>query len=332
MQVKDVKVIINLVKPIGSVGFGCPLILEENATTGIEYAEYSELAELLTAGYTVTSDVYKTAQLMFSQKHAPKTIAICSTVDDAETWLAVQENISKDWRQLVVLNASVDATTDVAGIMAAIEEQEDYPKLYFANVDYDDETTYTVKDIDRTLLCYYTPTEDIPSPVAAIAGEVGGLEIGSYTINNLIIMGVPPLELSQTEVNAIHKKGGVTLVLSAGDCVVSEGKAAGGSFIDNTDNNDWIKQQLEYKTQKVLNNNLKIPYTNAGIALIESAAMEVMTEALNRNIVESFTVQYLKREEVSELDRSERRYIGGNVTYSMAGAIHTVEINCECHL
>lgn len=332
MRIKDVKVTINLVKPIGHVGFGCPLILEENATEAIAYAEYTDLVSVGEAGYEVTSKVYKTAQLMFMQAHAPEKIAICSASEGATTWLAKQENISKDWRQLVVLSGGGDAATDVAGIMAAIEAEATYPKLYFANVDFDDATEYTVEGIDRTLLCYYTPTEDIPSPVAAIAGEVGGLSIGSYTINNLVLSGVTPLDLSETEVDAIHKKGGVTIVLSAGDCVVTEGKAAGGSYIDDTDNNDWIKYQLEYKTQKLLNNSLKIPYTNAGIAMLESVAMEVMTDAKNKNIVDNFTVTYLKREEVAAEDRTARRYIGGKVVYEMAGAIHTVEINCECHL
>lgn len=332
MRVKDVRVTINMVKPIGHIGFGCPLILEEHATTEKAYAEYSSLEAVVTAGYTETSNVYKAAQLMFAQNHAPESIAICSITGAAEAWVAVQENVCKDWRQLVVLNANGESPTNVSGIMAAVEAETTYPKLYFANVDIDESTITDVEDIERTLICYYTPTENVPSPVAAIAGEVGGLNIGSYTINNLVVNGVPPLDLSETEVQAIHAKGGVTIVMSADDCVVTEGKAAGGSYIDNTDNNDWIKQQLEYKTQKVLNNNLKIPYTNAGIAMLESAAVEVMTDAVNKTIIDNFTVHYLKREEVDEEDRQARRYIGGNITYSMAGAIHNVEIACECNL
>lgn len=332
-MVKDVKVVIDLVKPIGSIGFGCPLILEENATPEKAYAEYSSMDDIVTAGYVTNSSVYKTAQLMFMQAHAPRKIAICSTTGKAQAWLAIQENVSKDWRQLVVVNGkNTETPTEVPEIMKAIEAQQKYPKIYFANLPFDDETMIVKNDIERTLLCYYTPTEDVPCPVAAIAGEVGGLAIGSYTINNLVVKGIKPLELSESEVDAIHKKGGVTMILSAGDCVVSEGKAAGGGFIDNTDNNDYIKQQLEYKTQKVFNNNLKIPYTNVGIALLEAAAIEVMTDAMNKTIIESFTVNYMLREDVSDSDRAERRYIGGNIQYSMAGAIHNIEIKCECKL
>lgn len=325
----DVKIVISMAKPVGLVGFGCPLILEENATTAKGYAKYSSLDALVKAGYAATSDVYKTMQLMLMQEHAPKEIAVCSTTDTAEAWVAVEANVSKDWRQLVVVNGSASETTNIAGIMAAIEAQTTYPKMYFANLDDDDDTALTVTGIERTVLCYYTPTDDIPVPVAALVGELGGLTVGSYTINNMTVKGIPGRELSKQDIDSLHEKGGITFVLSAGDVVLSEGFSAGGVFVDQTDGNDYIKQQLEYKTQKVLNNNLKVPYTNAGIAMLEAAAIDVMTDAVNKTIIESFAVNYALREDTTEADRAARRYIGGSINYVMAGAIHEVEINCE---
>ena len=324
----DVKIVISMAKPIGLIGFGCPLILEENATKAIEYAKYSSLDTLTKAGYAADGKVYKAMQLMLMQDHAPKEIAVCSTTDAAEAWVAVEKNVSKDWRQLVVVNGGT-GETNVAGIMTAIEAQKTYPKIYFAGLNYDAETALTVTGIERTVLCYYTPTEDIPVPVAALAGEVGGLTVGSYTINNLVVTGVPGLEISQQEIEAIHDKGGITYVLAAGDVVLSEGHSAGGVFVDQTDGNDYIKQQLEYKTQKVFNNNLKVPYTNKGIAMLEAAALDVMTDAKNKTIVEEFVVRYALREETPEADRAARKYFGGNITYKMAGAIHEIEIYCE---
>lgn len=328
----DVKIIITMIKPVGNIGFGCPLILEENVTTAKDYAKYSSLDALVKAGYTATSAVYKTMQLMLMQTHAPNEIAVCSSTTPAETWVAVEANVSKDWRQLVVVNGSTEKETNVAGIMTAIEAQTLYPKMYFANLDYDDDTELTVDGIERTILCYYTPTEDIPVPVAALVGEIGGLTVGSYTINNMVVKGVPGLEINKQAIDALHEKGGITFVTSAGDVVLSEGISAGGVFVDQTDGNDYIKQQLEYKTQKVFNNNLKVPYTNAGIAMLESAAIDVMTDAQNKTIVDSYTVAYALREETKEEDRAARKYFGGNISYTMAGAIHEIEINCEASI
>lgn len=327
----DVKIIIDITKPIGSVGFGFPLVLVENATQEKAYTVVANLEALVEAGYANTTDVYKAIQLMFSQEHAPKKVAVCSTTQTAETWLAAETNVSKDWRQLIVVNEG-ETATDVAKVMQVIEGQKTYPKMYFANFDFDDATELTLTGIERTVLFYYTPTEDVPVPVAALVGEVAGLEVGSYTLNNLVLKGIVPLELSEEDIEELHEKGGITCVLSAGDAVVSEGITAGGSYVDDVDGNDWIKQQLEYKTQKVFNNNLKVPYTNAGIAMLESAAVEVMTEAQNRTIVESFNVNYLLREDTTEADRTARKYIGGSITYSMAGAIHKIDIYCKCTL
>ena len=324
----DVKVIINIIKPVGAIGFGCPLILEENAAADIAYTEVTNLDTLVKMGYTVDDKVYKALYLMFRQDHAPKKVAVCATTGTAVEWLSEENNMSKGWRQLVIVSAT-EVATNIAKVMTIIEGQTLYPKFYYANVAYDDTTKYSVKDVERTLLCYYTPTEDVPCPVAALAGEVGGAEIGSYTINNMVVRGIEGLELSESEIEAIHAKGGITYVVSAGDVVASEGISAGGTFVDNVDNNDYIKQQLEYKTQKVFNNNMKVPYTNTGIAMLEAAAIEVMTDAVNKNIVESFTVSYALREDTTEADRYARKYFGGNISYVMAGAIHHIEIRCD---
>ena len=323
----DVKIIINMTKPVGNVGFGCPLILEENATKEIAYKEVASLEALVTAGYTVDSKVYKVAQLMFMQEHAPEKIAVCSANTTAKVWLTAESNVSKGWRQLVIVNSG-ETETAVADVMATIEAQKTYPKMYYANLALDDDTALTVENIERTVLCYYTPTANVPCPVAALVGEVAGLVVGSYTLNNMTVKGIEGLELSEEEIEEIHAKGGITYVVSAGDVVASEGITAGGLFVDNIDGDDYIKQQLEYKTQKVFNNNLKVPYTNVGIGMLESAADEVMKDAQNKGIVDSYEVAYALREDTAEADRAARKYFGGNITYVKAGAIHKIEINC----
>lgn len=320
----DVKIKISMAKPIGNIGFGYPLILEVSAEKEIAYTEVTSLEEVITAGYANTTDTYKAAQLMFMQEHAPEKIAVCSTTKTGAEWLAVESNVSKEWRQLVVLG--VDEIEAKQAIASAIEAQTTYPKMFYS----DHVATSTLHDnYNRTVLFAFPLTEGVPSPVAALVGEVAGCEVGSYTLNNMKVKGVTGQELSATELEALHEKNYITYVLSAGDTVVSEGFAASGEFVDNTDNNDWIKAQLEYKIQKVLNNNLKVPYTNAGIAMLESAATSVMADAVSRTMIDNYTVNFALRENTTAEDRAARRYIGGNIKYEMAGAIHTVEVTCE---
>lgn len=327
----DVKVHIDLAKPIGTVGFGVPLLLLERAAEAVPYTELTNLEDLVTAGFVANSRVYKAAQLLFAQTHAPKTIAVCAVTTPAEEAISSTTLSEKGWRQLIVINDGETAAADVSAISTAVEALDG--KMYFAGLDTDDTTTITTSGLRRTVLFYCDATEAVPVPEAALVGETAGRAAGSFTYKNLILSGVPARELTDTEIDAIHKKGGITFVAKAGDNVTSEGKVAGGEFIDIIDSEDYIIQQLTYKTQKVLNNTAKVPYDNNGIALLETVAVDVLQTAYNNGMIVTnedgtpgYKVSYALRENTSETDRANRLYIGGSFSFALTGAIHQVEI------
>ena len=329
----DVKVKIDLTKPIGKAGFGIPLILEESATQAVTYKECRNLAEVVTAGFATTTKVYKAANTIFMQDNAPAKIAVCATTDVATTWLSDVANVGRDWRQLIVVTNSSTATV-ISDIMSKVETLAN--KMYFADLGTDSTTSLTVTGINRTVLFYCDATADYPSPVAALVGATAGLSAGSFTYKNMILKGISPQALTDTEIDAIHGKGGITFVTKAGDNVTSEGKTAGGEYIDIIDSKDYITSNLEYQTQKTLNAMKKIPYDNNGIAILESVAINVLRDAYNNGIIATaadgtpaYTVSYAKREDTDASDRAARKYIGGNIAFQLAGAVHTVDINCE---
>lgn len=330
----DVKVNIDLAKPIGKVGFGVPLILQEYADSAIAFTEVSNISEVAAAGFDETSKVFKAARLMFSQKNAPKKIAVCAVTDSAEKAMADVSITGKSWRQLIVVNENAESATSVTSISAAVETLEG--KMFYAGLETDDATTMTVSGIRRTVLFYCDATEDVPVPVAALVGETAGLAAGSFTYKNMPLTGIAAQDLTDAEIEAIHKKGGITFVQKAGDNVTSEGKVAGGEYIDIIDSEDYIVQQMAYRTQKVLNNNVKVPYDNNGIGLLESVAKSVLQEAYNNGMIATnedgspaYTVDYALREDTKETDRANREYLGGNFSFKLAGAIHQVEITGE---
>ncbi len=329
----DVKVKIDLTKPIGGVGLGIPLILEENATVAVAYTECKSLAEVITAGFDDTTKVYKAANAMLMQDNPPEKIAVCATTEPTATWLNDAANVSKDWRQLVVVTNSETATA-YGAVMNKIETTDS--KMFFANLETDDSTSLTVAGINRTVLFYCNATEEQPSPVSALVGATAGLDVGSFTYKNLILKGILPQDLSDLQIEEIHAKGGITFVTKAGDNVTSEGKTAGGEYIDIIDSKDYIISNLEYQTQKTLNNTDKIPYDNNGIAMLESVAVNVMRDAYNKGIIATnddgsaaYTVSYAKRADTEASDRAIRKYVGGQFAFLLAGAIHEVEIKGE---
>lgn len=326
----DVKVKIDLTKPIGKVGFGFPLILKENADDALAYTEVSNLAEIAEAGFETTDVVYKAAQLLFAQANAPKQIAVCAVTGAAETALADVALTGKEWRHLLVVNDG-ETPTNVTAVITAVEALEG--KLYFAGLETDDSTQITTSGLRRTVLFYCDATEEVPFPVAALVGEVAGRAAGSFTYKNLILSGIAAQELTDTQIEAIHKKGGITFVCKAGDNVTSEGQVAGGEYIDVMDSEDYIIQQLTYQTQKLLNTAAKVPYDNNGIGMLESVAVNVLQGAFNNGMIAinadgspAYSVSYAMSEDVSDKDRANRRYLGGSFAFTLAGAIHEAEI------
>ena len=321
----DVKVKISMVTPIGKAGFGIPLILEENATTAKSYTECSNLKDVTTAGFAETTKVYKAANAIFMQDNAPEKIAVCAASGTAETWLSD-----------VVVTESETATS-VSGIMAKVEGLDN--KLYFADLNSDDSTSLTVSGINRTVLFYVTATDDYPSPAAALVGATAGHTVGSITYKNIIIKGIAPQALTDTEINAIHTKGGITFVTKAGDNVTTEGKVAGGEYIDIIDSKDYIISNLEYRTQKLLNTSGKIPYDNNGIASLQSICENVLKDAYNNGIIATtdegtpaYSVNYALRENSSASDIAARKYIGGAFTFTLSGSVHSVDIVGEIEI
>lgn len=326
----DVNVKIDLTKPLGKVGFGVPLILLENAEAAVEYVEVTGIAGVVDAGFNTSSIVYKTAVLLFAQPNAPKQIAVCAVTGAATDALADAALIGKGWRHLIVVDADGAAAASSA-LINAVEALDG--KMLFVGVDTDDTSVTAISGMRRTVVFYCDATEAAPVPVAALVGEIAGRAVGSYTCKNLVLSGILPQNLTDAQVEAIHKKGGITFVQKAGDNVTSEGKVAGGEYIDIIDNEDYIVQQLTYRTQKLLNNAAKIPYDNNGIGMLESVAVDVLQTCFNNGMIAvksdgtpDYFVSYALREDVPASDRANRHYPGGKFGFALAGAIHDVYI------
>lgn len=351
----DVKVTINQAKPVLSSGFGFPLIFEGKATTAIPYTECSGIDEIIKCigGITAEDDeetvetktetakatsLYKAAALMLSQSNAPKTIAICATTTVTTTGLA--SILYQGWRQLVVVSTNTTGDDTRQKISEYIETTKD--KMYFTSVDSVSDLSgeNAISKRDRTvILCHKDINADITNPEAALVGASAGKAAGSITYKNLILRGITPKVLTDMQINAIHDAHAMAFVLKSGDGVTSEGKATSDEYIDIIDSIDFIVQNIEYRTQKILNTYDKVPYTNAGISVLENACVSVLLDAANNGIialddngVPDFSVSYKKRSETKESDRAARRYVEGSFRFALAGAIHTVEVIGEIEI
>lgn len=316
----DVNVKIDIAKPIGTVGPWFPLFYVVDSTAGEDsYGEYTSLAQLVAAGYTDTTDVYKAVKLMLEQNAIPAKFAVLKQKAFAVETFA--KYLTKGWRQVVPVGTVAD------GLSAYIETTD---KMLFITISSKDAATYKA---DRTFVVYH-PTE--ANAAAAVVGATAGYAAGSFTYKNIIINGVEPVDvvdMPDTELETLHSKGAITILEKAGDVVTSEGITSNGEYADIIDSQDAITQDIAYSVQKVFNNNKKVAYTNAGIALLEAAVTSALVRAANNDMIATnengepmYSVNFSLREATTESERAERKYPYGQFALSLAGAIHNADI------
>lgn len=330
----DVKVVIALTSAVQNIGFGYPLIFAGKQTKDIEYTEVSNIDAVKTAGFDEASDVYKAAQLLFSQANAPSRVAVCaSTETTVET---LPDLLEKDWRQLIAVSAGVDGESTITEIADYIESCDKYA-MFFTHLNPTDDSSVAtaLAGKERTFAVAYRDS-DVAFPEAAVVGATSGLTVGSFTYKNIVLQGVTPQTYTDAEIEELHKDGIITILKKAGSIVTSEGVVLSGEYADIIDARDYIISQIEYQCQALLNRVPKLPYDNKGIASLEGVVLSVLKEAADNGMIAEniegnydYSVEFALRSDCPAGDISSRQYNRGKFSFTLNGAIHTARINGE---
>lgn len=331
MPLKDVTVTIDLIKPPGLIGFGIPLVLT-GAADGKPYKEYLEL-DAVKEDYGDDSEAYKAAAAIFEQgDNRPSKVAIAAYDTDLPTGLTdlLDAVYDRDWYFAVITSADA---SDIIAVGDIIEQRGG--KLFAARTgDLADLAAIFSKKYDRTFVLYHSdPAEVAKYPEAAWVGAAGAQPVGSVTWKFKRLVGIATDDLAATELNNVHSAGGNAYVTKAGDDVTSEGKVVSGEYIDVIMAKDWVQVNIEHSVQKLLNQSPKIPYTNAGIAQLEAATINVLRQGYNQGIIAVdadglplYSTNFPTREETTPENRAQRRYTGATFTFELAGAVHEATI------
>lgn len=323
----DVKVKIELSKTTGKIGFGVPLLLECNADEPVAYVECSSLDAVVSAGFAVGTEMYKAANMVFLQKNRPDKVAICAVEGTAVS--ALPALVTRGWRQLVLVGAG---TSDYTAVADYIETTKD--KMLFVSMPYETFATFKTglegKKYDR--FCIFVNGTEYAA--AALVGETAGRAAGSFTYKFKTLAGVVAEDLTDAQIEEIHKAGAFAYVTKAGDDITTEGISQSGMYLDITDSIDYVVQNIEYRVQKVFNNSAKVPYDDRGIALLEAATITALQDAylngiiavLEDGVTPDYSTKFTARAGTTEADRASRIYPYGSFDFALAGAIH------ECHV
>ena len=277
----------------------------------------------------LTSD---SAGLGFSVTVGANLAAVATTPNNgvAED-LAACKAYDNDWYAVCI------TSREDADILAAAAWVESERKIFIACNDSADALTAATTDIASQLkaksyarTAYLWSDDHASMPEAAWLGGLLPRDPGSETWKFKTLAGITVDDLSTTQTNFLAGKNGNHYQEVGGVGITAEGTMAEGEFIDVIRFIDWLHAQIQEAVYSRLVSLPKIPYTNAGIGIIEAEVQAqlqrgIRVGGLSNDPAPVVTVPLVA--DVATLDRADRLLPDVEFTATLAGAIHATEIS-----
>lgn len=311
-------------------GFGVALLLTNETVAGEVDATnrtkmYASMEEI-DADWDATSEVYKAAELAFSQNPRPLQIKV-GYVDVATPGTAVATDLKDEMDALYEYDSDwywigiIADFRDTAMLDGLIEWTEAKSKL--AILDSNDPLTEDESDqtslagrhqgtVERTAVFYHTDAAEYAG--FALAAYLGTYNFdqsqSAYTAKFKRLKSVTPIDKGSAVVQAISgfvpemgqsanagHMANTYIDIGDRDFVVEGSTLTPNVFIDEIHATDWIIARTEEETLGVLLNNARVPYTDYGMEVLASGARTVMRMAdragLIANDLDPETGEYL---------------------------------------
>lgn len=180
----------------------------------------------------------------------------------------------------------------------------------------------------RTAVLYHPENGQFAD--AAWLGKLLPQDPGSESWKFKTLAGVDGVDVTPTQyTNATGKNANVYYPVG-GRNITSPGITGGGEWIDTTRGLDWQHAEILTDVFTVLANAKKVPYTNAGVALIEGAVRAALRRGVTRGLLTDDPppeVYVPDVADVSPTDRGNRVLPDVSFSATYAGAVHEVTIS-----
>lgn len=238
-----------------------------------------------------------------------------------------------------VLNPYAGQAYSVA-IATAIEAITDSNKIYLARTN-DTETVQLTKGGSsagvadslsdslrvRTALFYNDYFDSFLD--AAIAGLMLPTDPGSETWAFKTVSGPVVDSLTPSQRSAALSYYANVYQSVAGVAITQMGYVSSGTYIDIVRGRDWLKTRLAEDVFELLASLIKVPFTDAGIAMVEGAIRGVLQEGVTVGLLAASPAPAVfvpRAADVSSQNKANRILPDVTFTATLAGAIHKVEI------
>ncbi len=237
---------------------------------------------------------------------------------------------------------AIVSTSHIAfDIKKAAEWTEAQKKIYIACSNDADVLTTSTTDIASYLksssyfrTAYLWSNDEAKFPEAAWCGLMlpnnPDSALGHPTWAFKTLAGISADTLTDTQVDRLISKNANYYRVYGGVSIVLDGKTSGGEYIDIIRGVDWLEARIQERIFSRLVNLPKLPYTNSGIAVIESELRAQLLAAVRFGFLAAdpapaVTVPLVV--DISANDRALRRVTGITFNATLAGAVHVVEIH-----
>jgi hypothetical protein len=331
--------------------FGVVLIVGSTKAAAVPFirtAVFTSAKAVLDKGYASTSPEYLAAAAVFSQAPRPQKIIIgqsqTADADVASTMDAILLSnpgfyfVVPTTRTKADVKAYADWVAADGGRILITASDEAALKT-----DKADDTTslwYLTQTNERCKIIYHTLAQTT-DPLfysskfsdAAYAARAAVQVIGDYTMKFKRLDNVLPDNLSTTDKDILFLKRVDTYTEVAGAAITENG-TANTEWLDVIVFRDWVKARMEERIFSTFLNNPKIPYTDAGVAVLAADVEAVLKEGLRVGGIAPFAYDETKAQkggyvittlpvtEVSADDKGSRSYNFIEWTAWLAGAIH----------
>lgn len=165
---------------------------------------------------------------------------------------------------------------------------------------------------------------------AAWLGAMLPTQPGSVNWAYKTLSGVTPSTLTATQRTAALDKNCNTYEVRGGVNVTRLGTMASGQYIDITVGLDWLTTTMQAAVYSALVNLPKIPYTVAGMTIIQGYIMQALNQAVLNSVLSSDTPPTVTMPSLASIttqDKATRTLPGIKFSGVLAGAINNVQIN-----
>lgn len=312
-------------------GVTCTAATIAALASAIDAVEGIASAVVVANEITVTSEAGYSLALsnlvIVSTEGLTGTLSVTTPAVTVATGLSAIEAENNEWYALVLTSKTL------ADQLAAAAWTEARRKIFFARSDASgvkDGTSTTdiayrlqAAAYDRTAVIYTgTPNDFID---AAWLGKMLPEAPGSATFKFKTLSGVTVDRLNPTESAAISAKNANTYETIGGVNIMAEGVMASGEFIDIIIGTDWLQARIQERVYAKLVQLKKIPFTDAGVAVIENEVRAQLNEAIGVSLLAQDpapTVLVPKVADVSPTDKANRYLPDVKFTATLAGAVH----------